>query len=115
MPRRTVCFTDAGIDPRVLTEDDKPSSQVHRELADIFREHKDRLTDRQWSVVEALYCFGMSEEAVAVMLGMTRQAVSAHAKRAMTRLARWGQKHQTTLSPSRANAGAAAGKPMLVV
>lgn len=84
--RVTYRFSDIGVNESTLTRDDIPRSSLHGDIGEIFRSHRQLLTVRQWSVVEAKYCFGMGEEEASAFLGLSQSAFHQHVQRATERL-----------------------------
>ena len=88
MPRRLLTFTDTNIDPRVFTEDDKPTSSLHQAIGQIFREHRELLTKKEWAVVERRYCMDKSIRATAQELRISREKCRKLLRRAFDKMVR---------------------------
>ena len=49
MPRRTINFTDLGVSPEDFEDSDRPNGNLLQGIGEIFRQHRDLLTDAQWN------------------------------------------------------------------
>ena len=95
MSKRTVCFTDIeawGIHPDNFVEDDRPAGNVRQAIGQIFREHRDLLTKREWRVVELRYCMDKSVMATARELRIRRALCRALAASAFKKLLQYAKR-----------------------
>jgi len=86
MPRRTVNFTDLGADPDDFQDSDRPNGNLLQGIGEIFRQNRDRLTDAQWTAVEARYCLDESITSASRRLRVTRKQFRALIADATARL-----------------------------
>jgi len=91
LPRRTITFTKLGLDPNKFEESDCPNGNALQDIGEIFRQHRDLLTDAQWDAVEARYCLDESISAAARRMRLTRKQVRVLISDATARLIRHGQ------------------------
>ena len=86
MPRRTINFTDLGTSPAAFEESDRPNGNLLQGIGEIFRQNRDRLTDAQWTAVEARYCLDESITSASRRLRVTRKQFRALIADATARL-----------------------------